>query len=219
MHFQSHKFPDYSDLHALILQGLYNREKLYKISQHVQCPWYHFDRTEISHLIYFYKTPLQCLCIFFTNIFHLQWHLPIIHGVFPVVSITTEYKVIFLWFKKQLHRHIYLECPLKTCSSPRCPLFLHALSFERTLKLCINFLNQFQFTFTFKQFTTKFSHRSMQCTKNISYIILWLFIKVTSSFVVIELLTFSKMQNSILLLKRARNIVAKEIFFQVERGH
>ena len=32
---------------------------------------------------------------------------------------------------------------VKTCSSPRCPLFLHALSFECTSKLCITFLNQF----------------------------------------------------------------------------
>ena len=32
---------------------------------------------------------------------------------------------------------------LLTCSSPRLQLFLHALSFECTSKLCINFLNQF----------------------------------------------------------------------------
>ena len=32
-------------------------------------------------------------------------------------------------------------------SSPRRPLFLHALSFQCTTKLCINFLNQFSFCF------------------------------------------------------------------------
>ena len=30
----------------------------------------------------------------------------------------------------------------KTYSSPRCPHFIHVLSFESTTKLCINFLNQ-----------------------------------------------------------------------------
>ena len=38
-----------------------------------------------------------------------------------------------------------LHILLFTCSSPRRPLFMHALSFERTTKLCINFLNQFPF--------------------------------------------------------------------------
>ena len=31
----------------------------------------------------------------------------------------------------------------QTCSSPRRPLFLHALSFECTSNLCVTFLNQF----------------------------------------------------------------------------
>ena len=35
----------------------------------------------------------------------------------------------------------------KTWSSPRNPLFLHALSFECTSKLCIDFLNQFSVYF------------------------------------------------------------------------
>ena len=35
----------------------------------------------------------------------------------------------------------------RTCSSPRHPLFLHALSFECTSKLCINVLNQFSVYF------------------------------------------------------------------------
>ena len=33
------------------------------------------------------------------------------------------------------------------CSSPRRPLFLHALSFECTIKLCVNSLNQFSVYF------------------------------------------------------------------------
>ena len=33
---------------------------------------------------------------------------------------------------------------------PRHPIFLHALSFECTTNLCMNFLNQFSFIFTFK---------------------------------------------------------------------
>ena len=37
-----------------------------------------------------------------------------------------------------------------TCSSPRRPLFLHALSFECTSKLCIIFSTNFQFNFTLK---------------------------------------------------------------------
>ena len=37
--------------------------------------------------------------------------------------------------------HQFLQ--IKTCSSPRRPLFLHALSFECTSKLCITFLNQY----------------------------------------------------------------------------
>ena len=37
-----------------------------------------------------------------------------------------------------------------TCSSPRRLLFLHALSFECTTKLCIIFSTNFQFIFTFK---------------------------------------------------------------------
>ena len=36
---------------------------------------------------------------------------------------------------------------IKTCSGPRRPLFLHALSFECTSKLCITFLNQFSVYF------------------------------------------------------------------------
>ena len=38
---------------------------------------------------------------------------------------------------------IILLVLLMTCSSPRRPLFLHALSFECTSKLCGTFLNQF----------------------------------------------------------------------------
>ena len=34
-----------------------------------------------------------------------------------------------------------------TWSSPRRPLFLHALSFDCTSKLCINFINQFSVYF------------------------------------------------------------------------
>ena len=41
----------------------------------------------------------------------------------------------------------HMETPLKTCSSPRRPLFLHELSFECTSKLCITFLNQFSVYF------------------------------------------------------------------------
>ena len=37
------------------------------------------------------------------------------------------------------------NCTLKTCSSPRHPLFLNALSFECTSKPCINFISQFSF--------------------------------------------------------------------------
>ena len=40
-----------------------------------------------------------------------------------------------------------LHWPIMTCSSPRRPLFLHALSFECTSKLCIMFLNQFSVYF------------------------------------------------------------------------
>ena len=40
---------------------------------------------------------------------------------------------------------------LTTCSSPRRPLFLHALSFECTSKLCITFLNQFSVYFHIKR--------------------------------------------------------------------
>ena len=40
---------------------------------------------------------------------------------------------------------------LKTCSSPRRPLFLHALSFECTSKLCGTFLNQFLYYFHIKK--------------------------------------------------------------------
>ena len=43
-------------------------------------------------------------------------------------------------------RHFGSRTPW-TCSRPRRPLFLHALSFECTSKLCINFLNQFSFFF------------------------------------------------------------------------
>ena len=53
-----------------------------------------------------------------------------------------------------------------TCSSPRHPLFLHALSFECTTKFCINFSTNFQFIFTLKQFTTQFSNFIVSCTKN-----------------------------------------------------
>ena len=38
-----------------------------------------------------------------------------------------------------------------TCSSPRRPLFLHALSFECTSKLCGTFLNQFSDYFHIKK--------------------------------------------------------------------
>ena len=42
---------------------------------------------------------------------------------------------------------LFIKDQFKTCSSPRRPLFLHALSFECTSKLCINFLNQFSVYF------------------------------------------------------------------------
>ena len=47
---------------------------------------------------------------------------------------------------------------LMTCSSPRRPLLLHALSFGCTSKLWITFLNQFLVFFIFKNCTTQFSH-------------------------------------------------------------
>ena len=40
---------------------------------------------------------------------------------------------------------------LKTCSSPRRPLFIHALSFQCTSKLCGTFLNQFSDYFHIKK--------------------------------------------------------------------
>ena len=44
--------------------------------------------------------------------------------------------------------HINIEWGgIKTWSRPRRPLFLHALSFECTSKLCINFINQFSVYF------------------------------------------------------------------------
>ena len=37
---------------------------------------------------------------------------------------------------------VKLNTPVPTCSRPRRPFFLHALSFECTSKLCIDFLNK-----------------------------------------------------------------------------
>ena len=44
-----------------------------------------------------------------------------------------------------------LQHLLSTCSSPRRPLFLHALSFQCTSKLCGTFLNQFSDYFHIKR--------------------------------------------------------------------
>ena len=41
---------------------------------------------------------------------------------------------------------------------PKTSTFLHALSFECTSKLCVTFLNQFQFIFIFKKYITQCSH-------------------------------------------------------------
>ena len=42
-------------------------------------------------------------------------------------------------------------CVCVTCSSPRRPLFLHALSFDCTSKPCVTFLNQFSVYFHIKK--------------------------------------------------------------------
>ena len=70
----------------------------------------------------------------------------------------------YLWYDQNyisplVHIYIFKHTPpiqfivldrvlsYKTCSSARRPLFLHALSFECTSKLCITFLNQFSVYF------------------------------------------------------------------------
>ena len=57
-------------------------------------------------------------------------------------------KIFHFLLKKNIHtlfsRPVWTYL---TCSSPRRPLFLHALSFECTSKLCVNFINQFSFYF------------------------------------------------------------------------
>ena len=45
------------------------------------------------------------------------------------------------------HTWLPIQFCVMTWSILRCPLFLHALSFERTSKLCINFINQFSVYF------------------------------------------------------------------------
>ena len=49
----------------------------------------------------------------------------------------------------------------QTCSSPRRPLFLHALSFEGTSKRCVNFLNLF-FVY-FRSLKMHYSIQSLNC--------------------------------------------------------
>ena len=70
--------------------------------------------------------------------------------------------------------------------------FLHALSFECTSNLCINFLNQFSVYFQIKKMY--YTIKSLNCVVHWKYFknILRLFIKFTHSFVAIELLTFCK---------------------------
>ena len=79
-----------------------------------------------------------------------------------------------------------------TCSRPRRPLFLHALSIECTSKLCINFLNQFSVYFHILKM--HYIIQSLNCVVHKKYFqnILQLLIKFTHSFVAIELLTFCK---------------------------
>ena len=84
----------------------------------------------------------------------------------------------------------YLGIVLLTCSRPRRPLFLHALSFESTSNMCITFLNQFLVFFIFKNALHTLVIEL--CCTTFFFNILQLFIKFTHSFVAIELLTLCK---------------------------
>ena len=142
-------------------------------------------------------------------VFFYAWFEMFLHGlVIQCVHTVTRISVIsqgcvppLIKYRNCSHRttwndtrHILRGCSLTlsmTCSSPRWTFFLHAISFECTSKLCITFLNQFSVYFHLKKRITQFSHWIVSCTiffKNIAQ----LFIKITHSFVAIELLTFRK---------------------------
>ena len=106
------------------------------------------------------------------------------------------------------------------CFSPRRPLFLHTLIFECITKLCINFSTN----------SSLFSHLNsaqhnldieLCCAIKIIQNISRLFSKFAHGFVAIELLTFSKIQNSIFIAQESssylgffmKNIVRKQYYF------
>ena len=80
---------------------------------------------------------------------------------------------------------------LMTCSSPRRTFFLHALSFEFTSKLCITLLNQFYFIFILKYGIHNLVIELCRAPF-VFKCIAQLFIKLTHSFLAIELLICCK---------------------------
>ena len=98
--------------------------------------------------------------------------------------------------------------------------FLYARSHLSALQNCsLLFSTNFQFILIFKRCITQCSHWILSCTFFVSKNIVQSLMKTTHSFVAIELLTFCKNSQTILLLKRALTILAKKNNIPyVERG-
>ena len=87
---------------------------------------------------------------------------------------------------------LILAISMQTYSSPRRPLFLHALSFQCTSNLCINFLKQFSVYFHIQ--IVQYANLVIELCSALKIFqnMLQLFSKSTRDFVAIELLTFCK---------------------------
>ena len=127
-------------------------------------------RQEISRITYQISqhTPSFTLTCYFYGMTNRSWNFKTIGNRIKISSISV--KVAHIWMQllsqsqaaysnslqtyfkdgEKSSNESELAIPITlqwTCSSPRRPLFLHALSFECTTGLCFNFLNHFSVYF------------------------------------------------------------------------
>ena len=97
--------------------------------------WSLDDRNIVDTIITWSGWTIVGLFEYFCNIFKSNKMLALLIDILSIKCVHEFLKILVLI--------IYILNMILTCSSPRRPLFLHALSFECTSKLCIHFLNQF----------------------------------------------------------------------------
>ena len=116
------------------------------------------DRVKQKRFLFYWKARNQDIWNYFMKHHPPHHHIKICATYLYMANslLIIDHKIVQKWANAVL-------TPIHTVSvgpmhKARRTFFLQALSFECTSKLCITFLDQFQFIFVFKECTIQFSH-------------------------------------------------------------